>query len=349
MLYAHIGGCDKKRVFEPFWDKSPILKKQMLSKDLNEGEIAKTNLLEDISKAEITKCNLLEDITTAEANKSVLDDAFKKLHEEYKNFKLFIEPKQHSKSQRAKNPTSNETARTTRYNRCIETKDMLEYIHGGSDGAIFGAWEYFSKNASKEQLENHMLEYKKGNFMKNLYGHFNESLRGETLKEAVASKFQLSLSRRKFNFLYKVKSQTYDPETEKWNRKSISYGDKKMNLHNLSISDGKVTNFVNSLDIGILHTIPGYCGVFRTVAALTSRIIDLHLKCAHLRRKLVWYNGFKNHFIFEFSDDGCPGIKKRKHVHRLTYMLEFWQTCEKPGLPLSDSHDNSEEKRRCCF
>ena len=127
------------------------------------------------------------------------------------------------------------------------------------------------------------------------------------MNEAVASKFQLSLSGRKFNFLYKVKSQTYDPETEKWNRKSISYGDKKMNLHNPSISDGKVTNFVNSLDIGILHTIPG---VFRTVAALTSRIIDLHLKCAHLRRKLVWYNGFKNHFIFEFLDDGAPESKK---------------------------------------
>ena len=76
----------------------------MLSKDLNEGEIAKTNLLEDISKAEITKCNLLEDMTTAEASKSVLNDAFKKLHDEYKKFKLFIEPKQHSKSQRAKNP-----------------------------------------------------------------------------------------------------------------------------------------------------------------------------------------------------------------------------------------------------
>ena len=83
-----------------------------------------------------------------------------------------------------------------------------------------------------------------------------------------------------------------------------------MNLHNLSISDGKVTNFVNSLDIGVLHTIPGSCGVFRTVAALTSRIIDLYLKCAHLRMKLVWYNGIKNHFIFEFSDDGAPESKK---------------------------------------
>ena len=138
---GHIGGCDKKRVIEPFWDNSPILKKQKLSKDLNEGEITKTNLLEDISKAEITQTSLLEDITTAEANKSVLDDAFKKLLDEYKNFKLFIEPKEHSKSPRAKNPPSNETARTTRYNRYIETKEMLKYIHGGSNGAIYGVWE----------------------------------------------------------------------------------------------------------------------------------------------------------------------------------------------------------------
>ena len=150
---------------------------------------------------------------------------------------------------------------------------------------------------------------KKENLWKS-YMDTNESLKGKTMKEGVASKFQLSLSRRKFNFLYKVKSQRYDPETEKWNRKSVSYGDKKMNLHNLSISDGKVTNFVNSLDIGVLHTIPGYCGVFRTVAALTSRIIDLHLKCVHLGKKLVWYNGSKNHFIFEFSDDGAPETQK---------------------------------------
>ena len=118
----------------------------------------------------------LKHITTAEANKSVLDDAFKRSRDEYKNFKLFIEQKQHSKSQRAKNPPSNETARTTRYNRYNEMKDMLEYIHGGSDGSIFGVWENMSKNASKEQLENLMLDYKKGKFMEKLYGHFNESL-----------------------------------------------------------------------------------------------------------------------------------------------------------------------------
>ena len=81
-------------------------------------------------------------------------------------------------------------------------------------------------------------------------------------------------------------------------------------MHNLSVSDKKVMNFVNALYIGVSHTIPGFCGVFRTVGALTSRIIDLHLKCVHLRRKLVWYNDIKNHFIFEFSDDGAPESKK---------------------------------------
>ena len=82
-------------------------------------------------------------------------------------------------------------------------------------------------------------------------------------------------------------------------------------MHNLSVSDKKkVMNFVKALDIGVLHTIPGYCCVFRTVGALTSRIIDLHLKCVHLRRKPVWYNDIKNHFIFEFSDDGAPESKK---------------------------------------
>ena len=48
--------------------------------------------------------------------------------------------------------------------------------------------------------------------MEKLYGHFNEN-NMETMNEAVASKFQLAMSRRKYNFLYKVKSQTYDPQT----------------------------------------------------------------------------------------------------------------------------------------
>ena len=123
-------------------------------------------------------------------------------------------------------------------------------------------------------------------------------------------------------YLYKGKSQTYDPETEKWNRKYISYGYENINMHNLPVSDKKVMNFVNALDIGVFHTIPRYCGVFRTIGALTSMIIDLHIKCVYLRRKLVCYNNIKDHFIFEFSD-GAIESKKREHVHRLPYMLEF--------------------------
>ena len=137
-LSGHIGSCNKKREVEVnrFWIKSPIMKKQKLSKELK--ELATLN---DVAKIVFVTCNL------------------------------------------------------------IETKDVLEYIHGGSAGAIFGAWDFLCKNTSNEQMETLLLDYKKGKFMVKLYGHFSESSSRETMKEAVASKFQLRLSRRKFTFI----------------------------------------------------------------------------------------------------------------------------------------------------
>ena len=67
---------------------------------------------------------------------------------------------------------------------------------------------------------------------------------------------------------------------------------------------------MKQLDLGDIHTIPGYCGVFRSVTALTTMIIDLHLRSEPLRKKLHWFNGVENHFVVEFSDDGAPESKE---------------------------------------
>ena len=78
-------------------------------------------------------------------------------------------------------------------------KKMMEYIDGGSDGAIFGAWEFLIKNASAETIEKFLFDYKKGKFIEKLNGKFNDSIQksDENMNEAVASKYKLHLSRRK--------------------------------------------------------------------------------------------------------------------------------------------------------
>ena len=67
----------------------------------------------------------------------------------------------------------------------------------------------------------------------------------------------------------------------------ISYADRNINLREKPISHHSLQKFVNSLDIGEIHTIPGFRGAYRSVTALTTMIIDLHLKSPSLRKKLL--------------------------------------------------------------
>ena len=61
---------------------------------------------------------------------------------------------------------------STRYKRQEETKDLLEYVHGGSDGSIFGAWDYIRRYATEEQLESFVVSFKKGKFVERIHGSF---------------------------------------------------------------------------------------------------------------------------------------------------------------------------------
>ena len=76
------------------------------------------------------------------------------------------------------------------------------------------------------------------------------------------------------------------------------------------VTDLKVDQFVKSLDIGHVCQISNYAGVSRTVTGLVFIILDLHLRLPRLRKELIWFNGNKYHFIFQFSDDGAPETKK---------------------------------------
>ena len=46
----------------------------------------------------------------------------------------------------------NNTTNSTRYRCCEETKNVLEYVHGGRDGSINGAWDYLISIASITEI-----------------------------------------------------------------------------------------------------------------------------------------------------------------------------------------------------
>ena len=59
-----------------------------------------------------------------------------------------------------------------------------------------------------------IVDFHKGKFMEKLYGKFNKEFNQSDngVNEAVAAKYKLFLSRRKFSFLCNVQAQTFDPE-----------------------------------------------------------------------------------------------------------------------------------------
>ena len=104
----------------------------------------------------------------------------------------------------------------------------------------------------------------------------------------------------------KIQAATFDTTSQDWKTKQISYGDRNITLREKSISHESVKKIVKTLDIGKIHSLPGYCGAFRTITALCTMIVDLHLRTDSLRKKLRWFNDIENHFIMEFADGGAP-------------------------------------------
>ena len=317
---GHRGKCDSKHsVNNEFWKRSSVI----IGHELQELEAKRARLEQnndslqsEVASMESKKIELLNETETLTNEKIVLDEKLSKVTQKFDKLKLLIEQKEYSKTKRQSNPTRLETlydtSNTQRYSRRNEVKNILEFIHGDLEGAIYGAWDVSTKYASPEVMEKLLLEYKKGKFVEKLYGNFSTSFKNskQALDQAVAKKYACFLSRRKFNFMCKIQSSTFNQDEQKWSSsKVISYGDKKINLKDRSLSDNAVKKFVDSLDIGDIHPIPGYCGVSRTVTALVTMVIDLHFKVPAYKEKLIWFNNHENHLIFEFSDDGAPECK----------------------------------------
>lgn len=114
---------------------------------------------------------------------------------------------------------------SARYRRQQESKDMLEYIHGGEEGAILGAWDLIAAHATKETMDKLIASYKIGKYLQGVFGKavkdFNNS--EEALKQAVAIKYQNYLSRCKFKLVCKTQSSVYDAEQKVWLPRNLKW------------------------------------------------------------------------------------------------------------------------------
>ena len=202
----------------------------------------------------------------------------------------------------------NDYKSSTRYRRREDTKNVLDFIHGGAEPSLYGAWDYLVANASDEIMSKLMSNYKRGRFLQGIFGKAISDYQKseEAIKQSVALKYQSFLSRRKYNLVCKTQNSFFNAEKEVWLPRNINCLGVDLSLPKLSLSDESVDKFVKRLDIGHVTQLPGVSGVSRTVTGLVFMIIDLHLRVPHFSHKLVWFNEIENHFIFQFSDDGAP-------------------------------------------
>lgn len=224
---------------------------------------------------------------------------------------LGLDSKQFTKSKRENNSTSktmiNDSGSSTRYRRRKETGKALQFIHGGDTGSFYGAWDYIAAGAPKELVTEFIVEYKRGNFLKKIFNNAVNTyqMSPEAVRQAVATKYQNHLSRRKYTLVCRTQSSYFDPESETWLPRNASCMGIALRLPK-SACNSVVDKFVNSLDIGNVTQLPGVAGVSRIVTGLVFMMLDLHLRVSHLSKRLVWYNKVANHFILQFSDDGAP-------------------------------------------
>ena len=152
-----------------------------------------------------------------------------------------------------------------------------------------------------------IASYKRGKYLQGVFGKAVKDFHNseKALKQAVAIKYQNYLSKCKFKLVCTAQSSVYDAEQEVWLPTNLKCMDTNIALPNI-VSDLKVDHFVKSLDIGHVCQISNYPGVSRTVTGLVFMILYLHLRLPRLQKDLIWFNGNKWHFIFQFSDDGAP-------------------------------------------
>ena len=117
------------------------------------------------------------------------------IKEQYDKLRSVLEHKGYARKRRENTTTTYKTisdsSSSRRYCRRKESQNILEYIHGGKEGAIYGAWDFVAANANPELMESLFTSYKQGNFLEKLYGKFSNVLenREQNMKKALATKY----------------------------------------------------------------------------------------------------------------------------------------------------------------
>ena len=198
----------------------------------------------------------------------------------------------------------------------------MEFIHGGKNGSVFGAWDYIVATASDEMMKQFIIHYKKGCYLRSLlavaFGTYQCS--NENIKRSLAVKYSYFLSRQKYQLICKTKESVFDPNKEVWVPKNVEVEGVPVSAIRMS-SYRSLEKFVKDLNIVSVSLVPGHVGVTRTISETVFMIVDLHVRCPYLYKKLNWFNDCQDHFVFQFSDDGAP---EASDVSMSTGSLTFW-------------------------
>lgn len=243
---------------------------------------------------------------------SVEEQKFKEISKQYEKLKTLLDQKTQSRTRRLNTSTTMDTISNpnsgVHYRRRGETKNVQEFIHGGENGALLGAWDFVSGEAPKAMMENLIGNYRRGkhvgDIVRKTVKDYTQSK--SKLSEAINLKYTNFLSRRKYNVLCKTQSSVFYPNKNVWVPRNVKCLGIDIQLSLSHISNESIEKFVKTLDIGCVCQIPDVPGVTRTITGLVFMIMELHLRLPHLCRQLVWFHGNANHFVFQFSDDGAP-------------------------------------------
>ena len=109
--------------------------------------------------------------------------ALDEINRKYEKLKVLLEQRGYARTRRQNVETTfgmiNNRISTTRFRRKLETKNILQFIHGGEEGSLYGAWDYLTSHASSELMDKLISGYKRGKYLQGVFGratdNFNKS------------------------------------------------------------------------------------------------------------------------------------------------------------------------------
>ena len=127
---------------------------------------------DDLVAVSLERYEVRQEIESLKEKKDKEEESLKDIEQSYEKFKHLIKRTPYGIKRRENNQTNVELIQsnnTTRYRRRNETKQLLEFIHGGEEGAVFGAWDFLTKFCTEDKLETLMLNFKRGKFLQKIY------------------------------------------------------------------------------------------------------------------------------------------------------------------------------------